>query len=76
MPFSHRLSPCLLQPSTQSVDDLKKVVAEGRKRPGAAAGRVPKADFNEEDYMDGDLMDDELHMMHNGAAAAAAPARR
>lgn len=48
----------LMQPSKQSVDDVKRVVNEARKKPGLPnAG----ADFNEEDYMDGELMDDEIH---------------
>lgn len=49
----------------QSVDEVKRVVAAARERPGgdaaAAARKAAAADgeFNEEDYMDGDLLDEE-----------------
>lgn len=47
-----------MQPSKQSVDDVKRVVNEARKKAGVAN---TGADFNEEDYMDGELMEDEMH---------------
>lgn len=49
----------LMQESKQSVDEVKAVVNDARKKPGN--GIAAGADFNEEDYMDGDLMDDEIH---------------
>ena len=42
-----------MQPSTQSVEEVKRVVAEARAKAGAAPLHQP--DFNEEDYMDGAL---------------------
>jgi serine/threonine-protein kinase SRK2 len=53
-----RAAAKMMQPSKQSVEDVKRVVNEARKKPGLPNAR---ADFNEEDYMDGELMDEEMH---------------
>ena len=59
------LSPCaarlqaLMQPSRQSVEEVKRVVAEARhkvQRPPTNANGT----FNEEDFMDGDLVDEDM----------------
>ena len=48
-----------MQPSRQSVEEVKRVVAEARhkvQRPPANANGT----FNEEDFMDGDLVDEDM----------------
>ncbi|KAK9799366.1 hypothetical protein WJX73_002909 [Symbiochloris irregularis] len=53
-----------MEPSKQSVDAIKRIVAEARKKAGAS--HSPAHGFNEEDvggYMDGDLMDEEINGM-------------
>lgn len=40
----------------QSVEEVKRVIAEARNKPSLQQ----PPDFNEEEYMDGDLMDEEL----------------
>lgn len=52
----------LMQPSAQSVDALKKIMDDARHKAGGAAPAHHKEHFNEEDYMDGELMDDEMHV--------------
>lgn len=52
----------LMQPSPQSVDALKKIMDDARHKAGGPAPAHPKAQFNEDDYMDGELMDDEMHV--------------
>jgi serine/threonine-protein kinase SRK2 len=42
---------------TQSVDDVKRVVADARTRPGAPPPR--DVEFDEERFMDNDLLDEE-----------------
>jgi serine/threonine-protein kinase SRK2 len=49
----------LMQGSPQSVEEVRRIITEARKRGGAIIH--PPGDFNEEDYMDGDLMDEEIH---------------
>lgn len=54
-----------LAPPWQSVEDIKAIVEEARKKaarplgPGSALNMDKNASFNEEDYMDSDLMMDE-----------------
>jgi hypothetical protein len=43
---------------SQTVDDIRRIVGEARTK--AQAPPPAARDFNEEDYMDGDLMDEEL----------------
>ena len=53
------LSQALMQPSRQSVEEVKRVVAEARhkvQRPPTNANGT----FNEEDFMDGDLVDEDM----------------
>ena len=51
-----------MQPSPQSVDALKKIMDDARHKAGGPAPAPHKAQFNEDDYMDGELMDDEMHV--------------
>eukprot|EP00891_Asterochloris_glomerata_P004326 jgi/Astpho2/4326/Aster-07415 len=54
----------LMQPSPQSVDELKKILADARKKGTAPAKAHGKPEhFNEEEYMDGELLetDDLMH---------------
>ena len=47
-----------IPPPPQSVDEVKKIVEEARKKiPGP--GHTGNRGFNEEEYMDGELMEDE-----------------
>ena len=52
----------LMQPSPQSVDALKKIMDDARHKAGGAPPAYHKEHFNEEDYMDGELMDDDAHV--------------
>ena len=52
----------LMQPSPQSVDALKKIMDDARHKAGGAPPAHHKEHFNEEDYMDGELMDDDAHV--------------
>lgn len=52
----------LMQPSPQSVDALKKIMDDARHKAGGPAPAHHKENFNEDDYMDGELMDDEMHV--------------
>ena len=53
----------MMQPSPQSVDELKKILADAHKKQGAAPAKDVKADFNEEDYIDqmDDMADEIMH---------------
>lgn len=51
-----------MQPSPQSVDALKKIMDDARHKAGGAPPAHHKEHFNEEDYMDGELMDDDAHV--------------
>ena len=42
----------LMEESKQSVEEVKRVVAEARRKPGTLTP-APQADFNEDDFMDG-----------------------
>lgn len=52
----------LMQPSPQSVDGLKKIMDDARHKAGGAPAAHHKEHFNEEDYMDGELMDSDAHV--------------
>ncbi|KAL3133461.1 Serine/threonine-protein kinase srk2a [Trebouxia sp. C0009 RCD-2024] len=52
----------LMQPSPQSVDALKKIMDDARHKAGGAPAAHHKEHFNEEDYMDGELMDNDAHV--------------
>ena len=48
-----------MQPATQSVEAVKAIVAQARKKadaPGAGA-----AAYSEEAWMDGDIIDEDMH---------------
>ncbi len=46
-----------MQPSKQSVEEVKMVVSEARHKKQAQQQGI-NGTFNEEDFMDGDLVDD------------------
>lgn len=48
----------LMQPSKQSVEEVKRVVSEARHKMQATPQPGINGTFNEEDFMDGDLVDD------------------
>lgn len=48
----------LMQPSKQSVEEVKRVVSEARHKMQVAPQPGINGTFNEEDFMDGDLVDD------------------
>jgi len=56
----------LMEESKQSVEDVKLVVAQARRKPGAAPAAV--AHFNEDDFMDG--------MKLSSPPAAASPTKK
>ncbi len=47
-----------MQPSKQSVEEVKRVVSEARHKVQAVTQPGINGTFNEEDFMDGDLVDD------------------
>lgn len=51
------LFQALMQPSKQSVEEVKMVVSEARHKKQAQQQGM-NGTFNEEDFMDGDLVDD------------------
>ena len=52
-----------MRPSAQSVEDVKRHVAAARHKaaPACAPGANGGVRFNEEDFMDGDLVDEDMH---------------
>ncbi len=48
----------LMQPSKQSVEEVKRVVSDARHKMQVAPQPGINGTFNEEDFMDGDLVDD------------------
>lgn len=52
------VAQALMQPSKQSVEEVKRVVSEARHKVQAATQPGINGTFNEEDFMDGDLVDD------------------
>jgi predicted HD phosphohydrolase len=49
----------LMQPSRQSVEEVKRVVAEARHKVQRPPTNI-NGTFNEEDFMDGDLVDEDM----------------
>lgn len=49
----------LMHPSRQSVDEVKRVVSEARHKVQRPPTNI-NGTFNEEDFMDGDLVDEDM----------------
>ena len=49
----------LMQPSRQSVEEVKRVVQEARHKVQRPPTNI-NGTFNEEDFMDGDLVDEDM----------------
>lgn len=47
-------------PIVQSVEDIKRIMEEARHKSKQSKSPMKRPEFNEEDYMDGDLVDEEL----------------
>ena len=54
-----RATQALMQPSRQSVEEVKRVVAEARHKVQRPPTNI-NGTFNEEDFMDGDLVDEDM----------------
>jgi hypothetical protein len=54
-----RAMQALMQPSRQSVEEVKRVVAEARHKVQRPPTNI-NGTFNEEDFMDGDLVDEDM----------------
>ena len=54
-----RAAQAQMQPATQSVEAVKAIVAEARKKADALGGGAPA--YSEEAWMDGDIIDEDMH---------------
>lgn len=49
-----------MQPSKQTVEDVKRVCSEARHKLQAPPAQSINGTYNEEDFMDGDLVDEDM----------------